>query len=105
MEFLVGTPDVSTGGYDVFIALVQGPVSRYVSPYYYLNRYPLEYEDCQCDHDHEHEHDDGCPTTGWFELSSNPYYDESFTRLNHEVVAYMKLPDAETSVKMIKGPW
>lgn len=48
-------------------------------PAQYLNAYELEYEECICGSKKEHE--GGCPTTGWFSVSSDGEYDENYSAL------------------------
>lgn len=96
-------PDVGRGGMKCFVLLVEHDNGRRCTiPAYYLNRYPLEMEDCRCDE----EHDDGCPITGWFYDESNFEYEHCYHRVEGKVLAYAEIPDAETAMNLWNGgPW
>lgn len=96
-------PDVRRGGMECYIILCVGERSGqpYTQPAYYLNEHPLEYEDCIC----AAEHDDGCPTTGWFSDEANFDYEHAYIRIRDEVVAYAHIPNGETAMGLLKGPW
>lgn len=70
-------PPIKAGQEKAFIVAVRRAKSGKVStfPAYYLNAYPLSYEDgCSkcCDNEEFCEQSvDGCPTTGWFSIAGN----------------------------------
>ena len=66
-----------------------------VIPAYYLNAYPLQYDDDCKERGCTEEHEDGCPTTGWFYDESNFEYDNCYHPLQAEVLAWSKLPTPE----------
>lgn len=86
-------PEVAAGDNKIFIILTEHENGkRFVLPAYYLNRFPLEYEDCKCDTDKDH--DDGCPTTGWFYDESNFEYEHCYWKVTGTVLAWAPLPTA-----------
>jgi hypothetical protein len=102
LQFQAGIPDIAAGSMRCFIALM---VSRHsgkdcILPLYYLNGYPLEYEECQCG-DNADAHDDGCPTTGWFYDESNFDYENCYHPIAGEVVAWAELPSPETARSLL----
>lgn len=102
--FQTGAPPVEKGRMRAFVALM---VSIYngkdtVLPLYYLNQYPLEYEDCICG-DKADEHDEGCPTTGWFYDESNFDYENCYHAALGEVIAWAELPSPETARAALKA--
>lgn len=71
----------------------------------YLNRYPLDMEDCICDNEDEHT-DDGCQHTGWFVESKHPDYDTYYETLDREVVGFAEFPDPHLVYLSLDGaPW
>lgn len=69
LEFHEATvpPDTAPGTMVTCIILTKAVTGRdWTMPAYYLNAYPLEYEDCICASHEAHGENDGCPTTGWF---------------------------------------
>ena len=88
--FQTGTPPVMRGSMGCFICLSTGKTTGMdgVKPLYYLNEYPLEYDECKC----SKEHDDGCPTTGWFYDESNFDYENCYYQAAGEIVAWAELP-------------
>lgn len=98
LKFVQGnTPEVKAGGMDTFIIVSRNKEGRdFCYPAYYLNAYPLNYEeDCAdrgCPKDANHE--DGCPTTGWFYDESNFEYDNCYHSIAAEVLAWAPLPKA-----------
>ena len=103
--FIKGSePLCMEGDMRCLLAVVRGKDGRVRTiPAYYLNRYPLEYQDpCDergCPKDENHE--DGCPTTGWFYDESNFEYDHCYHPLGGEVIAWAALPSAEVVDEMI----
>lgn len=99
LKFIVGNvPEIKSGDMDTFIIMTRSKEGRQaVFPAYYLNAYPLNYDDpCDergCPKDAEHE--DGCPTTGWFYDESNFEYDNCYHSISAEVIAFASLPTVE----------
>ena len=104
LEFQTGTPDIAKGSMRRFIALIVSKHSGkdYVSPLYYLNGYPLEYEECICGADSD-AHDDGCPTTGWFYDESNFDYENCYHPVPGDVVSWAELPSPEAARALTGG--
>lgn len=96
LQFVLGAePPVESGGLKCFLVHTRGEEGREaVIPAYYLNAFPLEYEECICKADTDHE--DGCPTTGWFYDQSNFEYDNCYHKLSVEVISWALIPKAET---------
>lgn len=89
-----GLPDVKTGHQKCFVAMTRNKEGREcVFAAYYLNAYPLEYDDCVCKA--EDDHDDGCPTTGWFYDNSNFEYENCYYEVSGNVIAWAALPTAD----------
>lgn len=97
IEFVTeAVPPVKPGHMELFIvAGVSKEGRKTCYPAYYLNAYPLEYQDdCEergCPKDQNH--DDGCPTTGWFYDESNFEYDNCYHPINGDVIAWATWPD------------
>lgn len=97
IEFKDGIPDVHSGQkVQVLIATKSkhdGQIRTFAA--YYLNEYPLEYEDgcklCQSGDD-SHENLDGCPTTGWFYDESNFEYDNCYHPIYGDVLKWASIP-------------
>lgn len=104
LEFQTGTPGIAKGSMRRFIALIVSKHSGkdYVSPLYYLNGYPLEYEECICGADSD-AHDDGCPTTGWFYDESNFDYESCYHPVPGDVVSWAELPSPEAARALTGG--
>jgi hypothetical protein len=103
VKFTLGNvPPTPAGDMDTYIIMTRNKDNREaVFPAYYLNAYPLNYdepcEDRGCPKDAEHE--DGCPTTGWFYDESNFEYDNCYHSISAEVIAWAHLP----SLEAVKG--
>lgn len=93
--FKTGTPTVPSREMRYF--LIAGGEGKPIWGAWYLQDYPLHYEDgcpnkdregftCSC------ENGDGCETTGWFEETSNFDYDEFYKKLPQEPVAFAEQP-------------
>ena len=108
IEFVVGgVPDVKPGSMKLCIVAGLSKEGRKTCfPAYYLNAYPLVYEeDCVergCPKDEDHS--DGCPTTGWFYDESNFEYKNCYWRIDGEVVAWAPWPDREAVHAAILAP-
>lgn len=91
-----GVPEIPDGGMKCVLALVKNKNSKeYVTPAYYLNGHPLEYEDCVCDSDDDHTNE-GCPTPGWFYNESNFEYENCFYAIEGEVIGWAALLSVDT---------
>jgi len=89
-------PDTAPGTMVTCIILTKAATGRdWTMPAYYLNAYPLEYEDCVCNSHEDHGENDGCPTTGWFYDESNFDYENCYHPVTGTVVAWAKIPSAE----------
>ena len=106
LTFETGTPDVSPGNMRYFFVRVRssGDHKVRVIGAYYLNEFPLEFEDgpcpqCPCpDGDIDGQEcsgaaGDGCPWTGWYDEKWHPEYDTAYHRLDGEVLGFAKQPD------------
>lgn len=95
-------PEVKTGNLKTFVVLVRrASGGTQVLPAYYLNAYPLEFDECVCT-DNEG-HDDGCPTTGWYYDESNLDYQHCYFELEGAVVAWAKFPDSDAVEASLKS--
>ncbi len=86
-------PTIPKGSERYFIVAVRRAHSGKVwsFPATYLNAYPLTFEICECEAEHS---DDGCPSTGWFTVSSEGEYDENYLPLlspGDELVAWSEI--------------
>jgi len=89
-----GAPEVPKGSHRTFIIMARHREGKeYVTPAYYLNAFPLEYDDCICGSEDDHE--DGCPTTGWFYDESNFEYQNCYWAIEGKVLAWAPIPSAE----------
>ena len=87
------TPPVKPGSIQSFIVLTEREGRKASFAAYYLNQYPLAYEDgCEAPECAEGKHEDGCPTTGWFYDESNFEYDHCYYRLKGTVLAWAPIP-------------
>lgn len=94
-------PEVGRGDMGCFILLIKRGERHTALPAWYLNRHPLDYEDCICGEDHE----DGCPTTGWFHDSSNFDYEHCYQSVEGEIVAWSPIPTVDEALANMRGPW
>jgi hypothetical protein len=77
---------------------------NFTMPAYYLNAYPLEFEDGCGDEKCEDEHDDGCPVTGWFYDNANFEYENCYYRIEGECLAWALIPDAVAVGAALEAP-
>lgn len=98
LEFRPGDeiPDVPRGNIQACIILMRSRHTgkNFTQPAYYLNGYPLEFEDGCGDPKCEDEHDDGCPVTGWFYDNANFEYENCYYRIEGECLAWALIPKA-----------
>lgn len=94
LEFRPGneTPDVKQGSYSGFIVVTENDNGKHFAfAGYYLNAYPLQYDECRCKEPCE----DGCPTTGWFYDESNFEYENCYYPISSRVVRWAPIPKAD----------
>lgn len=99
-------PDVKTGNAELFIILAEvndGAFhgTKIVFPAYYLNGFPLEYQDgCSKDICTDEKcymaNLDGCPTTGWFIAESIFNFNCSYEPILQNVLAFGTVPTVES---------
>jgi hypothetical protein len=98
LEFKAGSevPDVARGNMEACIIMMRSRHTgkNFTMPAYYLNSYPLEFEDGCGDPNCEDMHDDGCPVTGWFYDNANFEYENCYYRIEGECLAWALIPDA-----------
>lgn len=92
------TPDVPRGQMKACIIMMRSRHTgkNFTMPAYYLNAYPLEFEDGCGDEKCEDEHDDGCPVSGWFYDNANFEYENCYYRIEGECLAWALIPGAAT---------
>jgi hypothetical protein len=97
LEFKSGIPEVDSGDLGTFLIATKskrdGKVRTF--PAYYLNRYPLHFEDdCgECTPDNcSAENLDGCPMSGWFYDESNLDYENCYYPVSDEVLKWSAIP-------------
>ena len=85
-------PDVKRGSMECCIVVTENEQGKHFAfPGYYLNAYPLQYDECRCDEPCE----DGCPTTGWFYDESNFEYENCYYPISSKILRWALIPDAE----------
>jgi hypothetical protein len=94
-------PDVKPGNLASVILTTERDGKHFTFPAYYLNRYPLEYDDCKCETDKDH--DMGCPTTGWFYDESNFDYDNCYHHVEGRPVAWALIPKSKDVLAALRG--
>lgn len=84
-------PEVKIGSMQCCIVVTENEQGKHFAfPGYYLNAYPLQYDECRCDEPCE----DGCPTTGWFYDESNWEYENCYYPISSKILRWALIPDA-----------
>lgn len=105
LDFTEGCiPQIKKGSRDYFFVRCKSSYDGKVRTFgaFYLNEYPLEYEwGCsKCEDIGEDKcpmaNGNGCPTTGWFDESSNDGEDRFYESIAGDVIAFVKPPAPET---------
>lgn len=104
IDFVSGEtlPDVKPGNMRAVLVVTRSEEGKsFCYAGYYLNRYPLEYEDLPDDAETD---DYGMVlTTGWFHDESNWEYDNCYHAINRPIVAWASLPSADSVLAAINS--
>lgn len=96
MQFHGGLPSVEEGWLRCFIVVTEKSTKN-TMPAYYLNKHPLEHDDCICASESDHSAD-GCPVTGWFYDEANFEYENCYYRIESPIVAWAELPTKDDAI-------
>lgn len=91
-DFSGSVPETPVGEMTSVIVVTRSKRGQFCFAGYYLNRYPLEFEEPP--EGAEESGDDGHPTTGWYYENSNFDYESCYFPVSGEVVAWALMPKA-----------
>jgi|GEM_PF-5210128 len=96
-DFSGSVPETPVGEMTSVIVVTRSKRGQFCFAGYYLNRYPLEFEEPP--EGAEESGDDGHPTTGWYYENSNFDYESCYFPVSGEVVAWAPMPKAAEVMK------
>jgi hypothetical protein len=85
-------PQLEPGQSKQVIVVSEREGERFTYAAYYLQGFPLLYEECVCVDGETQHHSDGCPTTGWYYDQSNFEFEHCFWPIEGTVIAWAEIP-------------